>query len=320
MFSPPPPHAARFRSDHLDEIHAFIAAYDGSHRRTALGPGPLGYSAHTVRCGDVDLGWGSARTRQKIQGTPQGAILHLPLGRRHVYITGRTTLEARPDTAVLLAPGQEYALYLEPDDCVLILRVPASALADEVAGRDPAPERSSPRMRDVPLAGGRLGELAAMHRTLVDATKPPTENASAPRPEQLETRLCSWMADQLLGTRPSSPAPALGIQRVRVVEEWIDAHLADPITLGRLCAVAGVGDRYLESAFRTHRGQTPMQFVAARRLACARRRLLESGPDESVTQLAFDAGFVHLGRFAGRYRSTYGESPSATLRQRSSPH
>ena len=37
VFSPPPSHSARFRSDHLDEIHAFIAAYDGSHRRAALG-------------------------------------------------------------------------------------------------------------------------------------------------------------------------------------------------------------------------------------------------------------------------------------------
>ena len=80
VFSPPPPHSARFRSDDLDEIHAFIAAYDGNHRRAALGPGPLGYSARTVRCGEVDLGWGLTRTRQQVQGVPQGAILHLPLG------------------------------------------------------------------------------------------------------------------------------------------------------------------------------------------------------------------------------------------------
>ena len=123
------------------------------------------------------------------------------------------------------------------------------------------------------------------------------------------------MADQILGTRPQSSTPALGIQRIRMVEEWIDARLADPITLGHLCAVAGVGDRYLESAFRAHRGQTPLQFVVARRLAWVRRSLLDSRPGDSVTQLAHDAGFVHLGRFAVRYRSTYGESPSATLRR-----
>jgi transcriptional regulator GlxA family with amidase domain len=154
-----------------------------------------------------------------------------------------------------------------------------------------------------------------MQRALVDATQPTTQNASAPPARHLEAQLCGWMAAQLLGTRYSSLTPVLGIQRIRLVEEWVDAHLSDPITLGRLCAVAGVGDRYLESAFRAHRGQTPLQFVMARRLARVRRNLLESRPGDSVTQLAHDAGFVHLGRFATRYRSTYCESPSATLRR-----
>lgn len=314
MFSRPPPHSARFRSDHLDEIHAFVAAYDGSHRRAALGRGPLGYSMDAVRCGDVDLGWGLTRTRQKVQGVPQSAILHLPLGRRHVYAVGGRTLEARPDTAILLAPGQEYTLYFEPDDWLVVLRLPGSVLADELVDRDPAAALASRGTREIPLAGSRLSALAALHRTLVDAATPRAENASVPRAEQLQARLCHWMADQVLATRPSSSAPALGIQRIRIVEEWIDAHLADPITLGRLCAVAGVGDRYFESAFRAHRGQTPLQFVMARRLAWVRRNLLESRPGDSVTQLAHDAGFVHLGRFAARYRSAYCESPSATLR------
>ncbi len=270
---------------------------------------------HSVRCGEVDLGWAVTRTRQMVRGVPQSAILHVPLGRRHVYAIGGRTLEARPDTALLLAPGQEYTLYFEPDDCLVALRMPGSALADELADRDPAAAPASRGTREIPLAGARLSALTAMHRTLVDATKPPTGSASVPGAGQLGARLCSWMADQILGSRPASSKPAPAIQRIRIVEEWIDAHLADPITLGRLCAVAGVGDRCLESAFRTHRGQTPLQFVIARRLAWARRRLLESRPGDSVTQLAHDAGFAHLGRFAVRYRSAYCESPSATLRR-----
>jgi AraC-like DNA-binding protein len=237
------------------------------------------------------------------------------VGRRHVCATGGRTLEAHPDTAILLAPGQEFTLHLEPDDRLVAMRMPGSALADELVDRDPAAALRRLGTREIPLAGGRLSALAAMHRALVDATKPKTENASVPRAEQLEARLCSWMADQILGTRPSSSTPALGIQRIRVVEEWIDAHLAEPITLGRLCDAAGVGDRHLESTFRLHRGQTPLQFVMARRLAWVRRSLLESKPGDSVTQLAHDAGYVHLGRFAARYRSTYCESPSATLRR-----
>ena len=191
MFSPPPSHSARFRSDHLDEIHAFIAGYDGNHRRAALGRGPLGYSAHTVRCGEVDLGWGLTRTRQKVQGVPQGVILHLPLGRRHVYALSGRTFEARPDTAILLAPGQEYTLYFEPDDCVIVLRMPGSTFADELFDRDPTAAPASLGTREIPLVGGRLNALATMQRTLVNATKPKAGSASAPCAEQLEACLCS---------------------------------------------------------------------------------------------------------------------------------
>jgi len=132
---------------------------------------------------------------------------------------------------------------------------------------------------------------------------------------ELTARVCSWIAGQLLGVRTGTTTPALAVRRVRLVEEWVDAHAADPITLGRLCAVAGVGDRYLETAFRAQRGQTPMQFVAARRLARVRCRLLDAKPGDSVTRIAQDAGIVHLGRFAVRYRSVYRESPSTTLRR-----
>jgi AraC-like DNA-binding protein len=315
VFSAPPPHSARFRSDDLDEIHAFVAAYDGNHRRTALGPGPLGYSIQAVRCGEVDLGWGQTRVRQKVRGVPQSAILQVPLGRRHVYAVGGRTLEARPDTAVLLAPGQDFTLYFEPDDCLVVLRIPGSGLADELLSRDPTAAPASRRAREIPLVGDRLSALAAMHRTIVATTAPRTATACGPSVRQLEARLCSWLADQILGTHPSSAAPAPGVRRIRAVEEWIDAHLAAPITLGCLCAVAGVGERHLESAFRAHRGQTPMQFLMARRLAWVRQGLLEARLGDSVTELAHDAGFVHLGRFAARYRSAYGESPSATLRR-----
>jgi AraC-like DNA-binding protein len=314
-FSPPPAHSARFRSDDLDEIHAFIAAYDGSHRRTALDSGPLGYSIHAARCGKVDIGWGATRARQKIRGTPQGTILQLPLGRRHVYATSGRTLEASPDTAILLVSGQEYTLHFEPDDCLVVLRLPGSALADELRKRDPAAAVAGLGMRELPLASGRLDALAAMHRALVEAADPMAGVASPSLAAQLEARLCSWMADQVLGTRPASSTPVVGVQRIRIVEEWIDAHLATSITLGGLCSVSGIGDRWLESAFRSHRGQTPLQFVTRRRLAWVRGCLLDAKPGESVTQIAHNAGIVHLGRFAARYRSTYGESPSTTLRR-----
>jgi len=309
-----PPYAAGFHSDDVDEIREFIARYDGQHRRAVLGRGALGYSMRTARCGAVDLGWMRTGIRQRVSGVPQGAILQLPMGRRHVYAIGDKVVEARPDTAVLLAAGQEFTIYTEPDDCLVALRVGASTLLGEL--RDRVPASAGPVTREIPLTGGRLEALANMHRALVDAANPQALRASRSVAAQLEARLIGWLADCLVGTAPASTAPAVAVQRVRAVEEWIDAHLAAPITLGRLCAVAGVGDRWLESAFRAHRGQTPLGFVMARRLARARRCLLEATPEASITEVAHDAGFVHLGRFAARYRRAYGESPSQTLRHR----
>jgi AraC-like DNA-binding protein len=37
-------------------------------------------------------------------------------------------------------------------------------------------------------------------------------------------------------------------------------------------------------------------------------------PGTTVTSVALDSGFAHLGRFAAAYRHHYGESPSETLR------
>lgn len=235
------------------------------------------------------------------------------MGVRQTYVSGGRTFEASPDQAMLILAGQEYTLYSEPGNSVTVLRVPADALERELRGRDRESAVTGRGLSEIALGGGRLAAIASIHRALVDATN--TESGDAAHAAQLEAHLCSWMADQITGTRAAAPASALGVQRIRAVEEWIDAHLEEPITLGRLCAVAGIGDRYLESSFRAHRGRTPMQFVLARRLAWVRRRLLEAHPGDSVTQIALEAGLVHLGRFAARYRSSYCESPSATLRR-----
>lgn len=309
-----PPYAADFRSDDLDEVREFIARYDGNHRRTAMGPGALGYSMRAVRCGGVDLGWMRTAVRQKVSGVPRGAILQLPMGKPHAYATRARGLEARPDTAVLLAPGQEYTIYTEPGDCLVALRLAASELTSELRHR--AQSAAGPETREIPMSNGRHLALATVHRALIDAANPAVPRARQPGAGQLEARLVGWLADCLTETTSAFGTPTLAVRRVRLVEEWVDAHLATPITLGRLCAVAGVGDRWLESAFRAHRGRTPLEFVMGRRLAWVRRHLLEAKPGTSVTQLAHDAGFVHLGRFAARYRHAYGESPSQTLRHR----
>jgi AraC-like DNA-binding protein len=81
--------------------------------------------------------------------------------------------------------------------------------------------------------------------------------------------------------------------------------------LARMCAVPR---RSLEKHFRHFLGCTPLKLLQAERLGEARRKLLRAPLSATVTRIAIECGFPHLGRFAIAYRDHFGESPSATLR------
>lgn len=93
------------------------------------------------------------------------------------------------------------------------------------------------------------------------------------------------------------------------------------VRLVDLCAVAGVSERRLRDAFYECHGMAPTAYLRVIALRHARRTLLEGRAErDAVTRAAADSGFAHLSRFAARYRSAFGEAPSATVaRARSAP-
>jgi AraC-like DNA-binding protein len=99
-------------------------------------------------------------------------------------------------------------------------------------------------------------------------------------------------------------------------EEYIRANLAEPLSVLDIAATAEVSPRKLAKAFRKHRGVSTSTFVKMLRLEAARRDLLAAVPgNTTVTDVALEYGFVHLGRFSVDYRRTFGETPSETLRR-----
>jgi AraC-like DNA-binding protein len=103
------------------------------------------------------------------------------------------------------------------------------------------------------------------------------------------------------------------VQRAR---QYIGAHLDDAMTIGDVAAAAGVAHRTLYKHFHDVRGISPMRYARDCRFAQVREALLHAGPQDSVTTLAVQWGFCHLGRFSEGYRKRYGETPSETLRRR----
>ena len=103
---------------------------------------------------------------------------------------------------------------------------------------------------------------------------------------------------------------------VKLAIDLIRRDLARAWTVDELAAACGLARRTMQTQFRRFLGSAPLEFLRLTRLAEARRQLLEAEPAATVTSIATNCGFTHLGRFAGWYRERYGESPSATLDRR----
>jgi transcriptional regulator GlxA family with amidase domain len=94
----------------------------------------------------------------------------------------------------------------------------------------------------------------------------------------------------------------------------VEENPDQPLYIPELCKAIGVSDRTLRVCCQEHLGMSPKQYLLLRRMHLARRTLRNSAPTATtVTEIAAQYGFWQFGRFAGEYRSLFGELPSTTL-------
>jgi AraC-like DNA-binding protein len=110
--------------------------------------------------------------------------------------------------------------------------------------------------------------------------------------------------------------PSIGPRDVKRATDYLESHLDLPVTMADLVAASQVPARTLLQHFRDFKGMSPMQYLREARLERVRRELLAANPEESITAVATNWGFTHLGRFAVNYRRRFGERPSDTLRRK----
>jgi AraC-like DNA-binding protein len=315
QFHKPPIFADRFRSDDLDEIRAFMDHHNGAHWRRAHGRGPVGFDLVVLGGQDVAISWVRGRLPQTVRGQASGWIVHLPIEGAMAYRFGRREHRVAPGSGIVMAPRRDLTVAL-PAGRAFALRVGEASVAREAAARHLRLERHWRRVvAELPV---EPDSVRALVEALEGFVRPTGTAGAAPVPDAgpAHARLIGWIVDRIGSRSPPAAASRMAAVRLRNVEEWIEANVHEPITLGRLCQVAGVGARSLQLAFAARHHATPLEFVTERRVAAAHARLVADCGELSVTRVAASVGIDHLGRFADRYRRLYGESPSATLRRR----
>ncbi len=101
------------------------------------------------------------------------------------------------------------------------------------------------------------------------------------------------------------------------VVHFVDENIKMNISLDQMAAVARTSHRTLFNLFEKNSSDTPKNYVRKRKLEHIHRLLSDPSREvRSITEIALDYGFFHLGRFADSYRSLFGELPSDTLRKR----
>ncbi|MFO0157653.1 MAG: helix-turn-helix domain-containing protein [bacterium] len=308
----PPPSSHRFRSDDLDEVRAFVGRTDGEHSRVVHGDGSLACCYSWLQGEIVAMGWAGVGLGQTVRGAVREPVLHVPIDQRSAYRYGRCQALVGPGSGMFVAPGREFTRESEPGS-MLAISVNWQALTREISTRRADAEVDWHfRMRAMQPDCFDGGDFAAAVADLAQALAVTSERGRRLFSEQ---RVISRLTDLLLRESAIARVALMSAKRFTDQEGWIEAHLEEPVSLGRLCEVAGVGDRCLQLTFEAHRGMSPMRFVAERRMAAVHRRLRAASPTTDVTSIATRYGFSHLGRFAAEYRKVFGESPSQTLRR-----
>lgn len=100
----------------------------------------------------------------------------------------------------------------------------------------------------------------------------------------------------------------LSPRRLATVFEYIEAHLADNLSMAELACAANLSPHHFCAAFRRSTAMTPHRYVTARRLARAKRLLAGS---TSLAEIALDCGFGSQQHFTAAFRQVLGTTPGA---------
>ncbi|MEM8783416.1 MAG: AraC family transcriptional regulator [Planctomycetota bacterium] len=117
--------------------------------------------------------------------------------------------------------------------------------------------------------------------------------------------------------REVSQPGRLDARQLRTIDDYLDAHLAENITLPDLAELAGQSLFHFARCFKQTTGHTPHQHLMQRRIQRARRMLDDPRlAERNVAWIATRCGFADQSHLSRRFKSAFGVTP-AVYRQQS---
>ena len=298
----------------VDEVDAYSSSVAGVRLeavRTGLGIGPhrvlsLRDDRFLFTSNDIGFPFRSTTTIGDEQ-VAVATIIDSPPGSRWCSI------DLEPGAVIVYGPGAEHTANNLAGAHVTFAFVDLEQL-DDLAEQHQAPITPPPR--------GEVHQLARSANTRATAiAMSELRHADKSLPSQRGRQRDDTARALVLALAERDTAKRIGggkrIDSRRIVHACIDhAHATRRIpSIGELCLAAHVSERRLRAAFVEEFSQPPSGFFRDWALQQARQRLRAGEPSRiTVSAIASDLGFFHLGRFAGHYRALFDETPSATLR------
>jgi AraC-like DNA-binding protein len=311
-----------FQSRDRDETHAWLQKVDFHVDYPARAAGQPDTRLNGVYLPGMYLGYAQYGSAVVVRASParNDYWVQLPL-RGHLEATvGRTSIDCNPDCGWIASPTRQdyHTMRLDADSARIQMCLNKSALTQqlEVLLDEPlgAPLEFAPAMNLTTGHGNSLARFAWMVTSDLDRA------GSLYFAPATMIMLEQFIFTALLMSHPHNYSAALQrLERpiaprdVKRAIEYIHAHVDAPITLADIVRASGVPGRTLFKHFNDYRGQSPMRYLRNVRLDRARDTLRRADSDTSVTDIATQWGFTHMGRFSVEYRLRFGESPSETL-------
>lgn len=282
--------------------------------------GRLDASMHYMPLGDISLyrlKYGSS-VEIHIPTIEDYYCIQIPLHGRACVASGSEQIESNERTASVLNPDMQTNMVWDYDNDQFMVRISRSLIertAMGILGHD----IDKPVTFDIGFNWQDCPAWSCLINYLLDFYT--TSDPSLRDNNLLTSQLNQLTATTLLLNHRHSHSDSTGKQRVSVrprhikrAQEYMESHAHEPISVELLAQICGISIRSLYNGFKDFVGATPMQYLRNLRLEHVHRDLLtsESG---SVTSIAMQWGFSHMGRFSAEYKTKFGESPNQTLRK-----